>query len=383
MTNKPGHKRALVTGGAGLIGSHLSDLLLAEGYRVRILDNLEPQTHRNGKPPWVSGEVEFVNADIRDREAVRKALEDVDVVFHQAAYGGYMPEMGKYVHVNSFGTAQMLEVIRDENLPIGKVVVASSQAVYREGAAVCPRHELVFPRTRPVEQLASGDYTVHCPICGEITTPVTTPEEAPMGGETVYAITKADQEQLVLAWGRQTGIPAVALRYSCTYGPRQSVFNPYTGVIAIFATRLLNDQPPILYEDGEQTRDFCYVEDIARANLLAATTDKLDGLPVNIGSGCATTIREVAGMVSGALGVPIEPVTRGEFRPGEMRHLTSDISRARDAGYEPTVDLSTGIERYLEWIRTQGGVRDYFAAAEQVLREKRIVQRTASPPGRN
>ncbi|MDQ3318450.1 MAG: GDP-mannose 4,6-dehydratase, partial [Actinomycetota bacterium] len=148
-------------------------------------------------------------------------------------------------------------------------------------------------------------------------------------------------------------------------------------------TRLLNDQPPILYEDGEQTRDFCYVEDIARANLLAATTDKLDGLPVNIGSGRATTIREVAGMVSGALGVPIEPVSRGEFRPGEMRHLTSDISRARDAGYEPTVDLATGIERYLEWIRTQGGVRDYFAAAERVLREKRIVQRAARPPGRN
>ena len=383
MTQRTPGRRALVTGGAGLIGSHLSDLLLREGYSVRVLDNLEPQTHRNGKPPWVPREAEFVNADIRDRGAVREALEGVDVVFHQAAYGGYMPEMGKYVHVNSFGTAQMLEIIRDENLPIRKVIVASSQAVYREGAAVCPRHDLVFPRTRPVEQLASADYAVHCPICGDITAPTTTPEEAPMGGETVYAITKADQEQLVLTWGRQTGIPAVALRYSCTYGPRQSVFNPYTGVIAIFATRLLNDQPPILYEDGEQTRDFCYVEDIARANLLAATTDKLDGLPVNIGSGRATTIREVAGMVSGALGVPIEPVSRGEFRPGEMRHLTSDISRARDAGYEPTVDLATGIERYLEWIRTQGGVRDYFAAAERVLREKRIVQRAARPPGRN
>ena len=381
MTHRPDGNRALVTGGAGLIGSHLSDILLNEGYKVSILDNLEPQTHRNGKPSWVPPGAEFVDADIRDRAATRAALEGVDVVFHQAAYGGYMPQMGKYVHVNSFGTAQMLEIIRDENLPVKKVVVASSQAVYREGAANCPEHGLVFPETRPVEQLASGDYTVRCPLCGTVTTPTVTPEEAPTGGETVYAITKVDQEQLVLTWGRQTGIPAVALRYSCTYGPRQSVFNPYTGVIAIFATRLLNGQPPVLYEDGEQTRDFCFVGDIARANLLAATTDGLDGLPVNVGSGRATKIREVAAMVSGALDISIEPVTRGEVRPGEMRHLTSDISRARSAGYEPTVDLATGIERYLEWIRTQDDVRDYFAAAERVLREKQVVHRVAKPPG--
>jgi dTDP-L-rhamnose 4-epimerase len=173
----------------------------------------------------------------------------------------------------------------------------------------------------------------------------------------------------------------VALRYSCTYGPRQSVFNPYTGVIAIFATRLLNGQPPVLYEDGEQTRDLCFVEDVAQANLLAATTDELDGLPVNVGSGQATTIRQVAAMVSGALDVHIEPVTREEFRPGEIRHLTSDISRARSAGYEPTVNLATGIERYLEWIRRQDDVRDYFAAAERVLREKQVVHQVAKSPG--
>jgi dTDP-L-rhamnose 4-epimerase len=371
-------ERALVTGGAGLIGSHLSDLLLEEGYRVRILDNLEPQTHRNGKPPWIPAEAEFIDADIRDPEALRAALEDVDVVFHQAAYGGYMPEIAKYVHVNSFGTAQMLEIIRDENLSVRKVVVASSQAVYREGAATCTEHGLVFPEARSAEQLVAGDYTVRCPLCGAPTIPTETPEEAPTGGETVYAITKVDQERLVLTWGRQTGIPAVALRYSCTYGPRQSIFNPYTGVIAIFATRLLNGQPPILYEDGEQTRDFCYVADVAHANLLAATTDELDGLPVNVGSGRATTIREVADTVAEALDVPIEPVVRGEVRPGEMRHLISGISRARSIGFEPRVDLADGIRRYLEWIETQGDVRDYFAEAEPILRKKRIVHRRAA-----
>lgn len=372
MTRKK--KRALVTGGAGLIGSHLSDLLLEEGYTVRILDNLEPQTHRNGSPAWLPDAAEFLHADIRDRDAVRGALEDVDVVFHQAAYGGYMPEISKYLHVNSFGTGQMLEIIRDENLPVEKVVVASSQAVYREGAGECPEHGLVYPDTRPVEQLAAGDYSVRCPVCGAPTTTVPTPEEAPMGGETVYAITKSDQERLVLTWGRQTGIPTVALRYSCTYGPRQSIFNPYTGVIAIFATRLLNDQPPVLYEDGEQTRDMCFVGDVARANLLAAESDALDGLPVNVGSGRKTTIREIAGLVSGALGKDIEPVARGEFRPGEMRHLTSDVSRIATVGYAPGVDLGDGIGRYLGWIRTQGDVRDYFAEAEKTLQEKRIVQ---------
>lgn len=376
-------ERVLVTGGAGLIGSHLVDLLLREGYRVRILDNLEPQTHKRGAPPWLPDEAEFIPGDMRDPEAVRGALEDVDVVFHQAAYGGYMPEMAKYVDVNSLGTARMLETIRDENLPVRKVVVASSQAVYREGAANCPEHGLVFPDARPVERLAAGDYAVRCPICGVVTEPAKTPESAPMGGETVYAITKTDQERLTLGWGRQTGIPTVALRYSCTYGPRQSIFNPYTGVIAIFATRLLNGLPPILYEDGEQTRDLCYVGDVARANLIAATTDTLDGLPVNVGSGVQTTVREIAERVSGALGSEIEPVARGEFRPGEMRHLTSDISRARSAGYEPEVGLQEGIERYLDWIRTQGNVRDYFAEAEEILRAKNIVHgaRTGANPG--
>jgi dTDP-L-rhamnose 4-epimerase len=362
-----------VTGGAGLIGSHLVDLLLEEGYTVRILDNLEPQTHRNGKPDWIPQKAEFLNADLRDDETLRTALEDVDVVFHQAAYGGYMPEISKYVEVNSLGTARLLETIRDENLPVKKVVVASSQAVYREGAAECPEHGLVFPETRPADQLASGDYAVYCPVCAKPTTSVPTPEEAPMGGETVYALTKVDQEKLVLLWGRQTGIPTVALRYSCTYGPRQSIFNPYTGVIAIFCTRLLNGRPPVLYEDGEQTRDFCYAGDVARANLLAAETDALDGLPVNVGSGEATTIREVARMLSEALEVGIEPVARGEFRPGEMRYLTSDISRARGAGYEPGLDLAGGIERYLAWIKAQGDIHDYFAEAEEVLRGKRIV----------
>jgi dTDP-L-rhamnose 4-epimerase len=371
-------KRALVTGGAGLIGSHVTDLLIEEGWRARVLDNIEPNTHKRGTPAWINKRAEFIEGDLRDRETVTRALEDIDVVFHQAAYGGYMPEIAKYVHVNSFGTAQMLEVIREKNLPIKKIVVASSQAVYSEGAGCCPKHGLVFPNVRPVEQLNRGDWSVRCPICNEPTASVPTPENAPVGGETVYGLTKVDQEKLVLLWGKQVGVPTVALRYSCTYGPRQSIFNPYTGVIAIFCTRLLNDLPPVLYEDGEQTRDFSFVEDIARANLLAATSDTLDGLPANVGSGKGITIREIAQRIGDALGIKIEPEINGEFRPGEMRHLTSSTERVRAIGYKPEVDLGEGIGRYLDWIRSQSDVRDYFSKAAEILRRKGIVHRVVT-----
>ncbi len=377
MAAQKNGKHALVTGGAGLIGSHIVDLLVREGWKVRILDNLEPNTHKRGRPDWINPEAEFVQADLRDRAVITAALGGIDVVFHEAAYGGYMPEIVKYVDVNSLGTALMLEVIREDKLPVKKFIVASSQAVYSEGAASCPQHGVVFPAVRPVNQLRRGDWTVRCPVCGEKTTSVPTPEESPIGGETVYGLTKVDQEKLVLLWGRQTGIPAVALRYSCTYGPRQSIFNPYTGVIAIFCTRLLNDLPPVLYEDGEQTRDFSFVEDIARANLLAATTDKLDGLPVNVGSGRGVPIREVAEQISEALGIRIAPEAKGEFRPGEMRHLTSGTERIRAAGYSPQVDLATGIGRYLDWIRAQSDVKDYFSEAADILRGKGIVHTVA------
>jgi dTDP-L-rhamnose 4-epimerase len=312
---------------------------------------------------------------LRDRETIAAALDKIDVIFHHAAYGGYMPEIVKYVHVNSLGTAQMLEVIRENKLSIKKIIVASSQAVYSEGAGICPKHDLVFPAVRPVEQLRRADWQVHCPICGAITKSAPTPENAPVGGETVYGLTKVDQEKLVLLWGKQVGIPTVALRYACTYGPRQSIFNPYTGVIAIFCTRLLNNLPPVLYEDGEQTRDFSFVEDIARANLLAAETDKLDGLPANVGSGHGTPIREVVEQLSAALKIDITPEINGEFRPGEMRHLTSDTTRIRAAGYEPHVDLAEGIARYLDWVRAQSDVRDYFSDAAEILRSKGIVHK--------
>ncbi len=246
---------ALVTGGAGLIGSHIVDEALRADWHVRVLDNLQRQTHRHGKPAWVPASVDFVQGDVRNRRDWERELDGIDVVFHQAAYGGYMPEIAKFIDANGVGTALLLETIRDRGLPIRKVVVASSQAVYNEGAYRCPSHGAFYGTTRPMAQLEWGDFDVHCPTCDAVATPIPTDEEAPTGGENVYAISKLVQERLVLSWGRATGVPVVALRYSCTYGPRQSLFNPYTGVIAIFCTRLVNDLPPVVYEDGRQSRD--------------------------------------------------------------------------------------------------------------------------------
>src|ERR671919_1696049 len=371
-------KRALVTGGAGLIGSHVADLLVHEGWKVRVFDNLEPNTHRRGKPAWINPAAEFVQGDLRDREMTAAALDNIDIVFHQAAYGGYMPEIAKYIDSNGVGTALMLETIRDKNLPVRKVVVASSQAVYNEGAYRCPEHGRFYGSTRPIAQLERGDWAVHCPLCAAVATPIPTDEAAPTGGENVYAISKLVQERLVLRWGRATGIPAVALRYSCTYGPRQSLFNPYTGVIAIFCTRLANDLPPVVYEDGRQSRDLIFVEDVARANLLVATDDRADGRIFNVGIGKAVEIGDLARLLAERLGKAIEPDIPGEFRPGAMRALISDASRLGALGFSPRTSLGEGIDRYLDWVRAQGSIGEYFAAAERMLRRRRVVKQAAT-----
>jgi dTDP-L-rhamnose 4-epimerase len=368
----------LVTGGAGLIGSHIVDAALAEGWNVRILDALEPQTHPNGRPAWVPDEVDFVQGDVRDPAAWRRALDGVDIVFHEAAYGGYMPEIAKFIHVNSYGTALLLEAIRNGHLPVRKLVLASSQAVYNEGAYRCPEHGHFYGETRPIAQLETGDYDMHCPTCGRVSEPVPTDEAAPMGGENTYAISKADQERLAISFGRATGLPVTALRYSCTYGPRQSLFNPYTGVIAIFCTRLMNDLPPVVYEDGRQSRDLVFVEDVARANLLVAKDERSNGQIFNVGTGSAAEIGNLARLLARKLGRDIEPVIPGEYRPGEMRALISDTSRIAALGYAPTVTLEEGIDRYLAWVATQGDVKEYFSEAERRLRERSIVKRARS-----
>jgi dTDP-L-rhamnose 4-epimerase len=373
-------QRVLVTGGAGLIGSHTADEALRQGYRVRILDNLERQTHRRGKPAWISPEAEFLDGDVRNRRDWERALTGIDIVFHEAAYGGYMPEIAKFLAVNGVGSALMLEVIQNRRLPIEKIVFASSQAVYNEGAYRCPEHGHFYGTTRPIAQLETGDFAMHCPLCDSAATPVPTDEQAPIGGENIYAISKATQERTVLSWSRASGLPAVALRYSCTFGPRQSLFNPYTGVIAIFCTRLMNDLAPIVFEDGHQSRDLIYVEDVARANLLVAMDDRANGRIFNVGTGHAAEIGALATLLADRLGKPIAPDLPGTFRPGEMRALISDTAAIAELGFSSEIDLAAGIDRYLAWIETQGTIADYFTAAERNLRRRSLIKSQRSGP---
>lgn len=368
--------RALVTGGAGLIGSHLVDELLRQGYAVRVYDMLEPLVHREGKPDWIACEADFIQADVRDADALARALAGVEVVFHLAAYGGFFPELGKLCDVNVTGTARLLETIRDRRFDVRKVVIASSQVVYREGSVRCAAHGEQNPPERPLARLHAGEWTVPCPRCGRACESVATHEDAPAAGATPYAVSKYAQERLALVWGAQTGVAVTALRYPCTYGPRQSIFNPYTGIIAIFSTRVLGGVPPVLYEDGEQTRDLCYVEDVARATAFAARTAALDGRAINVGSGRPVSVHAVADTVIEVLGATLEPELAGDFRPGDMRALFTDPQPLASLGFRTRVGLREGITRYIEWIRTRGDVREYFTQAQEHLRRTGLVQHT-------
>lgn len=366
--------KALVTGGAGLIGSHIVDLLIARGDEVRILDNLSKPTHLLGKPDWVPAQAEFILGDVRNRRDWERALEGVDLVFHQAAAGGFMPEVATYFHTNAVGTALLFEVIRDMPHPPRKVVVASSQAVYGEGKYFCDTcHEPRYPAPRLDDQLIEGRWEMACPVCHNDMRPIPT-DEARVDPRTPYAMSKYAQEMIAIHVGRAFGIPTVALRYSVTYGPRQSIFNPYTGVCSIFSTRLLNDLPPVVYEDGQQTRDFVYVEDVARANLLVADRDEANYQVYNVGTGRPTSVLRFIQLLADLYGKPATTIRRGEFRPGEVRHLFADNSRIRALGWAPTVPLEEGLRRYADWITRQKDIREYFSEAEALMKRTQVVR---------
>jgi dTDP-L-rhamnose 4-epimerase len=346
--------RVLVTGGAGFVGSHLADLLSAEGHRVRILDNLEPQVHGNaGWPTFLPAEVELRRASVCDRAALTAAIEDVDVIFHEAAVVGVgqsMYQIRHYTEANILGTATLLDILANDKHSVRKVVVAASMSSYGEGVYDCAACGSVRPPLRTEEQMRKGDWELYCPACGQRVTPRGTSEAAALHCNSVYATTKKVQEELVMMVCEAYGIPAVALRYFNIYGPRQSLSNPYTGVAAIFLSRLKNGQAPIVFEDGLQTRDFVSVHDIVRANYLAMVTDKADGEMLNIGTGRPTTVAGVAEVLAEVLNVRIEPEITGRFRKGDVRHCYSDASKAEQLlGWRPQVDFRSGIEELIEW----------------------------------
>ena len=363
----------LITGGAGFIGSHLADGLLHDGHRVRVLDNLAPQVHGPGRrrPEHLDPDVELVVGDVRDAEAVRRALDGVDAVVHLAALVGVgqsMYQMEAYTSVNTVGTAVLLEAIAAR--PVRRLVIASSMSLYGEGLYRTRAGAIVEGRARPVEQLRRGDWELRA-ADGEALDPVPTPETKTPALASVYALSKHDQEQLGLVAGRAYGIPVVALRFFNVYGPRQALDNPYTGVLAIFAARLLNGAPPLLYEDGLMRRDFVSVHDVALACRRALASDAAAGRAVNVGSGRAHTVREIAAHRAARAGqASSSPRSPGRHRVGDVRHCFADIGLARRVlGYEPRVTLEDGLRELAGWL--EGRTASDRAAEARAELEKR------------
>jgi dTDP-L-rhamnose 4-epimerase len=364
--------RVLITGGAGFIGSHLADRLLAEGHEVRALDNLDPQVHREGqRPGYLDAAVELQVGDVRDHEAVRRALEGIDAVYHFAAavgVGQSMYQVAHYTRVNNLGTAVLLEALIAK--PVERLVIASSMSLYGEGLYRSTGGAVRVAGERSLDQLRRGDWELHDED-GSVLQPVPTPESKPPALASVYALSKFDQERMCLMIGRAYQIPVVALRFFNAYGPRQALSNPYTGVLAIFAARLLNDSPPKIFEDGLQQRDFVSVYDVARACRLALQTPAAAGEVFNVGSGRACTVREVAARLARVLGKEhIEPEIVGKYRVGDIRHCFSDIGKARRVlGYAPQVTLDDGMAELAAWLESQAAVdRVAQASAELTAR---------------
>lgn len=353
-------KQILITGGAGFVGSHLADGLLAAGHRVRVLDDLTPQVHENGQPPeYLSKDVELIVGDVRDPNRMREVLAGVDVIFHFAAtvgVGQSMYEISRYMSVNTQGTAELLQAMLDAKHMPGKLIVASSMSIYGEGRYACSKcGREAAPSVRPLSQLKAGQWELHCDICGGVLKPLPTNETKPSEINSVYALSKRDQEQLCLIYGRTYDVPVTALRFFNIYGTRQALSNPYTGVAAVFASRLLNGKAPMVFEDGEQMRDFVSVHDIVRANLLAMERPESNDKVINIGSGSPITIRRVAEILCKALGrEDLQPIISNKYRAGDIRHCFADLSEAqRLLGYQPRITHEEGFGELAAWLAEQ------------------------------
>jgi len=358
----------LITGGAGFIGSHLADRLLAHGHDVRALDNLDPQVHGAGeRPDYLDDAVELVVGDVRDHDAVRDALDGVDTVVHFAAavgVGQSMYEIERYTSINAIGAAVVLEEVVARRDAVRKLLVASSMSIYGEGQYRNPRtgESGLAPGIRAEVQLAAREWEVVGSDGGALE-PEPTAETKPLLPTSIYAVNKRDHEEMTLSVGAAYGIPAVALRFFNVYGERQALSNPYTGVAAIFSSRLLNDRSPIVFEDGDQTRDFIDVRDIARCCALALEHDGADGRTLNVGTGTPTSVREVADVIARGLGKQIEPEVSNTYRAGDIRHCYADTSLARGLlGFEAEIPFERGMEDLLAWLETQDALDSVDAA---------------------
>lgn len=370
----------LVTGGAGFIGSHTVDALLARGYHVRILDNLSKPVHLKGKPDYLSDQAELIVGDVCNKRDWEEALDGIDVVYHFAAYQDYLPDFSKFIHVNSVGTALLYELIVENNLPIKKVVVASSQAVYGEGKYRCPRcNRIKFPDIRELDYLEKGDWNHRCQDCSATLQAMWTNEQR-VNPQNQYALSKHSQEQLSINLGKRYQVPTVCLRYSIVQGPRQSIYNAYSGACRIFCLSLFFDRQPPLYEDGRQVRDFVNIYDVVQANLKVLDSPQADYQIFNVGGGKTYTVLEFAQLVAKVFNKNITPKITEHYRFGDTRHIFSDISKLKSIGWRPTHTVEESVRAYIEWLEQMPGIDNVLDQTEQQMKDLNVVRSSRSMP---
>ncbi len=368
--------KILITGGAGFIGSHLTDRLIEEGHDVRIFDNLESQVHQGKKPEYLNPEAEFIKGDVRDYTRFQKALNGCETVFHLAAavgVGQSQYRVEHYIDINIRGTATLFDILVNRKNKVKKIVVAASMSSYGEGLYRCKKCGIVKPGLRPEKQLLRKDWEPRCPGCTSSLKPLATSEETPFDCNSIYALTKKVQEETALMLGKTYRIPTVSLRFFNVYGTRQSLSNPYTGVTAIFLSRLKNNQPPVVYEDGRQTRDFISIHDVCRALTLSLKKRAADYETFNVGSGHPFQIAEIARVLARTLHKKIEPKITKTFRKGDVRHCFADIDKIKKTlGWQPTLTFEDGVRNLIAWAR-EAPAEDRFLQAEAELAAKKLL----------
>lgn len=374
----------LITGGAGFIGSNIALRLIAKGYGVTILDNLSPQIHGDDpdttSPLYnsIKGKVRFINGTVTSREDWLTALDGAEAVIHLAAETGTgqsMYEIRKYTDINIGGTSLMLDILTNTPHSVRKVIVAASRAIYGEGRYRCPAHGEVYPLARTDEDMSRGDFGCKCPVCGADVELLSTTEESKIHPTSVYGITKQVQEQLVMCVCPTIGIAPVAYRYQNVYGPGQSLSNPYTGILSIFSTRIKNGNPINVFEDGRETRDFVYIDDVVDATILGLEREAANGHAFNVGTGVATDVLTVANTLIGKYGIEVPVTVSGNYRLGDIRHNYADITQARTLlGFEPKWSFADGIGAFARWVDGQAVQEDKYEASIDEMKRKGLYK---------
>jgi dTDP-L-rhamnose 4-epimerase len=366
--------RALVTGGAGFIGSHTVDALLARGYDVRVVDLLAPPVHEGSVPAYVPKEVEFIKGDVRDPECMRRALREVTVVYHMAAYQDYLPDFSTFFTTNAAGTALLYELLLAEFRQVELVVVGSSQAVYGEGKYTCALDGALYPGPRPEEQLQKGEWEHRCPTCGGPIAPAWT-DESVMHPHNAYGLSKRDQDDLATLLGRRYRIPSVAFRYSIVQGPRQSFRNAYSGALRTFTVQMGSKAPPLIYEDGRQLRDYVGIRDVVRANLLPLDNAGMAYRSFNVGGDRSITVLELAALVARAMDVTLEARPGGMYRVGDTRHVRSDLSRLKACGWSVQEDVLRVVRTYVDWALASPDFHNAATSAQARMQRLGVLKR--------